>query len=59
MRIKIIDPEGNRLEDLVNEELAKLRNKVIDVDIGSSGIGHRYAVIKYQEDPMTRKNLCE
>ena len=56
MRIKIVQTTEGSLEDLVNQELAKLSNRVLDVNIECDNRG-LFAVIKYQEDPMTRRNL--
>lgn len=58
MRLKVIDITGETIEDKVNEQLELLGSKVIDVNLHTNN-GKIIAVIKYQEDPVTRRSLYE
>lgn len=58
MRLKVIDITGETIEDKVNEQLELLGSKVIDVNLHTNN-DKIIAVIKYQEDPVTRRSLYE
>lgn len=61
MRIKTIETTEHNIDDLVNSELSKLGNRVIDVIIQHDA-GREFALIKYNEEPetyMSRRSLYE